>query len=306
MLLITGGKGFLGSHIVKISRDQNREILFPNSKELNLLNIKNIKEYVNDNKIKNIIHAAGYVGGINLHEEHPAKVTFENLSMGINIVEAISKIKNIRLLTVSTVCVYPENAFVPLREKDIHEGYPADITGYYGYSKRMIHVMCEAYKKEFGLNFLSIIPTNLYGPGDNYNPESSHVVSGLIERAHAAKIRKLKHLEVWGNKKTKRDFLYVQDCASWILKALDSNLSGKILNFGSNKEISIENLAKLICKIVGFKGSLKWDTGKPIGAKRRFLDTTLATKLLNYGDLVNLENGLAETYQDFLRKKNEN
>jgi len=223
--------------------------------------------------------------------------------MGMNIIRASSNKKNVRLITISTVCVYPENGRIPLKEQDIHEGYPAEVTGYYGYSKRMIHVLCEAHRKEFGLNYLSIIPTNLYGPGDNYELDKSHVVSALIRRAHEANEKNEDHLEVWGNKSTTRDFLFAPDCAFWILKALDSEISGDVLNFGSNTEVTIEHLAKLICNVVGFDGKLKWDDSKPTGANRRFLDVAKASKSLGYGNLIDFEKGLKETYVDFLTRQ---
>ena len=302
MLLITGGNGFLGSHLVNEALNQKREILCPSSKELNLLNFKEVKQYINDNRIENIIHSAGYVGGIELHEEHPAGIASDNLNMGMNIIKGSSEQKNIRLIMISTICVYPKNGSIPLKEKDIHEGYPAEATGYYGYSKRMLHVLCEAYKKEHGLNYLTIIPTNLYGPNDNYEYEKSHVVSALIRRAHESKKNSSAHLKVWGNKKTSRDFLFAPDCAFWILKALDSNLSGDILNFGSNKETTIENLANTICDVVGYNGKLKWDSSKPIGANNRFLDISKVSTYIGYENLTNLEEGLRQTYKDYLTK----
>lgn len=300
MLLITGGTGFLGSHLINKSIKQGRKLLHPSSQELDLLDYKKISQYINDHKIEKIIHAAGYVGGIGLHEEHPAKIASSNLEMGMNIVKASSNKKNTRLITISTVCIYPKDGMIPLKECNIHQGYPAEITGFYGYSKRMIDVLCDAYKKEHGLNYLTIIPTNLYGPGDNYELNKSHVVSALIRRVHEAKENNLSYFEVWGNKETTRDFLFAPDCSFWILKALDSNISGSSLNFGSGEEITIENLTKLICDVIGYDGDIKWDNSRPIGADRRFLDTSKASKLIDYKNLTNLKDGLKETYKDFL------
>lgn len=300
MFLITGSNGFLGRHLIKEFNDQ--EILAPTRQELNLLDYNLVNSYIKNHPIKYIIHAAGFVGGIGLHEEFPGKIAMENLRMGMNLIESSVGLEHIKLLTVSTVCVYPADARTPTYEDQIYDGRPEKTTGFYGLSKRMLHNLSEAYHKENKFKYITIIPTNLYGPGDHYDENKSHVIPALIKRAHSAKINNEENISIWGSKNVIRDFLYAPDCAHWIRKAIMSDLNNEIINFGSDKGITMEDLANLICEIVGYNGNLIWDKNKPTGAKKRLLSIEKAKSLIGYGNLVKLKDGLIKTYEDFLER----
>ena len=300
MLLITGASGFLGGHIVSECIDL--EPLTPSHKELDLLNLSSVKTYLEVNNISQIIHAAGFVGGIGLHVDHPGRVAMENLRMGANIIEAASHNGNTRLVNVSTVCIYPANAEIPISESSAHLGYPAQDTAYYGIAKKTLHVLACAMAEEFGLSHVTIIPTNLYGPGDHYDEKKSHVVPALIKRAHEAKLSLEPSMTVWGDGSQIRDLLYAPDCAKWIRRALESDINNEMINFGSGTGTSIKSLIEDIKLVVGYDGDIRWDTTKPTGASKRLLDITQAENMLDYGSLTKLEKGLKESYQDFLRR----
>jgi len=301
MLLITGASGFLGSHIFSVCKDL--EPLTPSHQELDLLDLSSVRNYLKNNNISQIIHAAGLVGGIGLHVEHPGRVAIENLRMGVNIIEAASYHGNIRLINISTVCIYPENAEIPISESYAHQGYPAQDTAYYGISKKTLHVLACAMSTEFGLNHATIIPTNLYGPGDHYDEKKSHVVPALIKRAHEAKLSKDSSMTVWGDGSQVRDLLYAPDCAKWIRKTLESDINNEMINLGSGTGTSIKNLIENIKSVVGYNGDIRWDTTKPTGAPKRVLDITYAKNMLGYGSLTKIEKGLKDSYEDFLRRQ---
>lgn len=300
MLLITGASGFLGGHIVSECFDL--EPLTPSHKELDLLNLSSVKTYLEVNNISQIIHAAGFVGGIGLHVDHPGRVAMENLRMGANIIEAASHNGNTRLVNISTVCIYPSNAEIPISESSAHLGYPAQDTAYYGVAKKTLHVLACAMAEEFGLSHVTIIPTNLYGPGDHYDEKKSHVVPALIKRAHEAKLSLEPSMTVWGDGSQIRDLLYAPDCAKWIRRALESDINNEMINFGSGTGTSIKSLIEDIKLVVGYDGDIRWDAKKPTGASKRLLDITKAENMLDYGSLTKLEKGLKASYQDFLRR----
>lgn len=301
MLLITGASGFLGGHIVSECIDM--EPLTPSHKELDLLSLASVKTYLKKNNVSKIIHAAGFVGGIGLHVNHPGRVAMENLRMGANIIEAAAHNGNIRLVNISTVCIYPANAAIPISESSAHLGYPAEDTAYYGIAKKTLHVLACAMADEFGLSHVTIVPTNMYGPGDYYDEEKSHVVPALIKRAHEAKLSLEPSMIVWGDGLQIRDLLYAPDCAKWIRRALESDINNEMINFGSGTGTSIKSLIEDIKLVVGYGGEILWDTTKPTGASKRLLDITHAENILGYGSLTKLEQGLKESYEDFVRRQ---
>ncbi len=302
MLLITGANGFLGKHLVEVCKDLRP--LAPRSSELNLLNFQEVQNYLSLNRVTRIIHAAGIVGGIELHKEHPGRIAADNLRMGLNVIEAAGKFGDVRVLIVSTVCVYPVNAPIPTPESSMHDGYPAADTAFYGIVKRSLHELAEAMRMEFGLSYITVIPTNLYGPGDHYDETRSHVVPALIRRAHDAKLKGDSELVVWGDGSQVRDFLFAPDCAFWLRKAIESDLDGEALNFGSKIGTSIRALAETICNVVGYEGKIVWDVSKPIGAPWRLLDVSRAEQTLCYSPATTLDEGLVLTYRDYLNRLN--
>jgi GDP-L-fucose synthase len=297
VLLITGASGFLGSHIADECSLLNP--LIPSRNELDLLDLESVKSFFEKHDITQVIHAAGYVGGIELHVNHPAEVAIQNLKMGSNIIEASALKGKVRLINIATVCIYPENAEIPINEKFVHDGYPAKETAYYGIIKKTLHVLALAMSKEHGLSFATVVPTNLYGPGDTYDENKSHVVSALIRRVHEAKLLRKKNITVWGDGSQSRDLLYVKDCAKWIVKLLQTDISDSLINFGSGVETNIKELAKNIFKIVGYDGEIFWDTSKPAGANRRLLDISYAEKILQYKPDTDLLTGLHSAYIDY-------
>jgi GDP-L-fucose synthase len=221
--------------------------------------------------------------------------------MGLNVLEAAAEV-GARLVSVSTVCIYPEHAPVPTPESCMHDGYPAPDTAPYGIAKKTLHVVAEAMRREFGLRHLTIVPTNLYGPGDHYDEAKSHVVPALIRRTHESKLAGAQELVVWGDGSAVRDLLYAPDCARGLRLALESDLSGECLNLGSGVGTSVRELAETICAVVGFRGMLRWDTTKPVGAPRRLLDASRARQLLGFEPATRLEQGLQRAYEDFLQR----
>ena len=198
-----------------------------------MLDFRQTYEFVKDYNISSIIHAAGFVGGIGLHKKSPGQVALKNLRMGLNIIEACSLIDNISLVTISTVCAYPETAPVPSPESSLHDGYPSPITAYYGIAKKTLHVLSEAVSKEYNFKYLNIIPTNLYGPNDHYGESKSHVVPALIQRAHLAKINGDAEFVAWGDGSQVRDLLYAPDAAHWIRMIMESGINNESFNIGS-------------------------------------------------------------------------
>lgn len=302
MLLITGGNGFLGQHLKK--HCISSEILTPSSSDLNLLNEKSVCDYLKHNNVNRIIHAAAYSGGISIHKNFPGDVAVENLKMGVNLLEAAAKIGGIKIILIMTVCSYPVDASIPTPESSLHIGYPAEDTAYFGYAKRMLHVLCDALSKQYDFKFASIIPTNLYGPGDNYSEKNSHVIPALIKRIHHAKMNNLAQINVWGDGSQIRDFLYVDDCAKAIIDALNlldkGNVNGQLINLGSKTGTTIKNLVEIICQIIGFSGEIVWETNKPTGAPIRVLDISKAERLLSFQPQKKLVDGLKLTYLDYL------
>jgi len=300
-ILITGATGFLGKNLKELFLSSS--VLTPTRSELNLLDIENVKRYFKANQVGFIIHAAGNVGGIMHHKKNPATIMSENLQMGINLIDVAAKDKVKKIIFISTVCVYPEIAQLPIKEDSLYHGYPAFDTSFYGIAKRTLKTLLDAYRIEFDLNAITIIPTNLYGPHDYYDNDRSHVVAALLKRFHDAKLHDLPEVVIWGDGSQVRDFLYVKDCAYWIKIALESCVQNEILNFGSSKGTTIQELVELISEIVGYTGSVIWDKTKPIGAQKRLLDIRNSKKKLGYTPLTNLRDGLIETYEYF--KKNE-
>lgn len=263
--------------------------------EVDLLDRKKTADFVNAGQLDSIIHAAGFVGGIGLNQAHPGRMAADNLRMGLNLLEAAADRGGVHVVIVSTVCVYPADAAVPTPETAIFDGAPAEVTSFYGIAKRTLLTLAEGLKRERGLSYTYVIPTNLYGPGDHFEEDKSHVVPALIKRAIAARDSGAGELVVWGDGSPTRDLLYVDDAAEGVESALDRTRSGGVYNLGSGVERSIRELAEIICRLVGFTGKLVWDTSKPGGAPRRALDASRARRELGFSARTGLEEGLART-----------
>lgn len=301
-VLLTGGSGFLGKVLDKKLKELGAKTIIPRSATQDLRKQEVAKEVVKNVDI--VIHAAGNVGGIGYNREHPGTLFYDNLMMGVQLMEEARKAKVGKFVAIGTICAYPKFTPVPFKEEDIWNGYPEETNAPYGLAKKMLLVQSQSYREEFGFNSIFVLPVNLYGPGDNFNPNSSHVIPALIKKFVDAIENKEKSVTVWGSGKATREFLYVDDCADGILLAAEKYNKSEPVNIGSSYEISIKELAELIKEITGFKGKLIWDKSKPDGQPRRKLDTTRAEKEFGFISKENFKDGLEKTVQWYIENKN--
>lgn len=299
-ILITGGEGFLGKHLQSILKAGDYcSVQTFRSCECDLRDGERTRRYFEESQPETVFHLAATVGGIGANQRSPATFWRDNLLMGINVFEACRSVKVNRLILVGTTCSYPKfPKTFPFSESDLFDGYPEETNAPYGIAKRCLIAGAEAYRNEFGLSTITAIPTNMYGPGDNFDLESSHVIPALIRKMHAAKEGGLDSIELWGTGKASRDFIYVSDVARALVLMMETREDPAPINLGTGKEIRIETIAKTIAQVVGFTGEIKWDTKRPDGQPRRALDNSRALQM-GWKPLVPLEQGLKNTYQYF-------
>ncbi|MDI6785158.1 MAG: GDP-L-fucose synthase [bacterium] len=301
-VLITGGKGFLGTHLVeklKVFKPKLIRIIDKDKYDL-----RNYKDCLKVSKgIDIVIHLAAKVGGIGFNREFPADLFDDNILMGTYMIKAarVNKVK--KFLALGTICAYPKFTPIPFIEENLWNGYPEETNAPYGLAKKMQLVQASAYRKQYGFNVIFLLPVNLYGPGDNFNPNSSHVIPSLIKKFVEAKEKNEKEVIVWGTGRPTREFLYVEDAVEGILLACERYDKGDAVNLGSGFEISIKDLAILIKKLSGFKGRLKWDKTKPDGQPRRMLDVSMAQKEFGFSAKTTFEKGLKETIEWYIKNK---
>jgi GDP-L-fucose synthase len=303
-ILVTGGAGFLGTHLVTQLKDKVEnpsQIIVPRSKDLDLRDWDNCMNVLDDIDI--VVHLAAKVGGIGYNQTHPAELFYDNAIMGIQLLEA-ARIKGIeKFVVVGTVCAYPKFTPVPFKEEDIWNGYPEETNAPYGLAKKMLLVQSQAYRDQYGFNSIYLIPVNLYGPGDNFNPESSHVIPALIKKFVDAKNEGEKEVEIWGTGKASREFIYVEDAARAISLATEKYNSKNPVNIGSGKEVTIKELVSLIGDEVGYKGKIKWNTKKPDGQPRRCLNTDKAKESFGFEAQMPIEEGIKKTVEWYIKYK---
>ena len=312
-IFIAGHKGMVGSSLVRLLKKQDVEIITKNKKELNLLNQNQVQSFFKNLKIDQVYLAAAKVGGIYANNIYPAEFIYKNLMIQTNIIHSsfLNGVK--KLLFLGSSCIYPKKANQPIKEEELLMGKLEQTNEPYALAKIAGIKMCESYNRQYGkrydIDYRCIMPTNLYGPGDNYHPENSHVIPGLIYRFHNAKTKNLPSVNVWGTGKPKREFLYVDDMAEASIHIMNvdkkdydkqTSLRCAHINVGNGKEHTIKEIAENIKKIVGFKGEINFDSTKPDGSPRKFLDCSRLKKL-GFKPKINLQEGLKKTYKNFLK-----
>lgn len=301
-VIVTGGAGFLGQVVVnELTAQGCKRIFIPRSKDYDLRDRKAIRQLLNDAKPKMIIHLAAAVGGIGANRENPGKFFYDNLMMGVELMEQSRQFGVEKFVAVGTICAYPKFTPVPFTEDDIWDGYPEETNAPYGLAKKMLLVQAQAYRQQYGFNAIYLLPVNLYGPRDNFSPSSSHVIPALIKKCCDAIQKNEKQIVVWGTGKATREFLYVDDAARGIVLAAQKYNKADPVNIGAGFEISIKDLVVLIVKLTGYKGKVVWDKTKPDGQPRRCLDTTRAQKEFGFKAKVKFEKGLKTTIEWYKR-----
>lgn len=298
-VLVTGGQGFLGKHLIELLKKESpKKLIIPSHKDHDLKDFSTCKKLCKN--IDVVIHLAANVGGIGYNQNYPGTLFYDNLLLSTQMMEAARLSGISKYVAIGTVCCYPKITPVPFKEVNFWNGYPEETNASYGFAKKMQLIQSQAYRQQYGFNSIFLVPTNLYGPGDKFNPNQSHVIPALIKKIVDAKKAGDNHIDVWGTGKATREFLYVEDCARAILKATEKYNKSEPINVGSGKELSIKKLVRLICKIVDFKGEVFWDSSKPDGQPRRCLDTTKAKKEFGFKSKVNFEEGLRRTIEWYL------
>lgn len=297
-ILVTGGSGFLGSRVVAalVAHGVPHEHIFtPHRAELDLLKKEDCEKAVAGQQV--VIHLAAVVGGIGANREHPGKFFYENLMMGVQLMEAARGAGVEKFVAIGTVCAYPKFTPVPFKEDDIWNGYPEETNAPYGLAKKMLLVQSRAYRQEYGFHGIYLLPVNLYGPNDNFDPASSHVIPALIKKVYDAKKANVPYIEAWGTGSASREFLYVDDAAEGIVLAAERYDKPEPVNLGSGMEITIKELIGTIAHLMDYHGEIRWDATKPDGQPRRSLDVSRAEKEFGFRARTGFEEGLKRTIE---------
>ncbi len=293
---ITGGAGFLGRFVIeKLQAYGGVEVFVPRSRDYNLIEKTGIDRMLEDSQPDLVIHLAAVVGGIGHNQKNPGKFFYDNLMMGVQLIEQ-SRLRGIKkFVATGTVCAYPKFTDVPFKEDDLWKGYPEETNAPYGLAKKMMLVQSQAYREQYGFNSIFLLPANLYGPGDNFDLETSHVIPALIRKCVEARRNQAPCVEVWGTGKVSREFLYVEDCADGIVRAAAVYNESDPVNLGNGREVAIKDLVGTIARLTNFQGEIKWQSDKPNGQPRRQLDTTRASAKFGFRAQTSLEDGLRKT-----------
>jgi GDP-L-fucose synthase len=297
-IVVTGGAGFLGKFVTEGLQERGcKNILVPTIEEYDLTQIDDINRMYDKMKPDIVIHLAAVVGGIGANREHPGEFFYKNLIMGVQLIEQARLRKIEKFAALGTICAYPKFTHVPFKEEDLWNGYPEETNAPYGLAKKMLLVQSQAYRTQYGFNSIFLLPVNLYGPGDNFNPESSHVIPALIKKCIDAIKEGKDYIECWGTGKVSREFIYVADAAEGILLATEFYNGEEPVNIGAGFEITIKELVEKIAALTGFKGEIRWDPTKPDGQPRRRLDVSKAKKHFGFEAKMPFDKGLAETIE---------
>lgn len=295
-IVVTGGAGFLGYYVIERLRNAGAvHIDVPTVEQYDLVKMGDVVRMYDDMKPDIVIHLAAVVGGIGANREHPGKFFYENLMMGVQLIEQ-GRLRGIeKFVAIGTVCAYPKFAPAPFREEDIWNGYPEETNAPYGLAKKMLLVQSQAYRQEYGFNSIFLLPVNLYGPGDNFDPASSHVIPALIKKCVDAIDAGADSIECWGTGKASREFIYAVDAAEGIVLATQHYDGADPVNIGTGSEITIKDLVEKIAKLTGFRGEIRWDASKPDGQPRRCLDTSKAIEYFGFQARTSFHEGLKAT-----------
>jgi GDP-L-fucose synthase len=301
---VTGGAGFLGSYVVDQLRAHGaKEVFVPHVEEYDLVQLEAIQRMLKDARPDVIIHLAALVGGIGANRLRPAEFFYVNLMMGVQLIHEAWKAGVDKFVAVGTICAYPKHTPVPFKEEDLWNGYPEETNAPYGLAKKMLLVQAQAYRQQYGFNVIYPLPVNLYGPGDNFDLETGHVIPALIRKFAEAKERGEQQVVLWGDGSPTREFLYAQDAAEGLLLAAECYDGPEPFNLGSGQETGIKDLAQLIARLSGYEGEIAWDTSKPNGQPRRSLDITRAEQYFGFRAHTPLEQGLQQTIDWYNRNR---
>jgi GDP-L-fucose synthase len=297
-VVVTGGAGFLGSYIVEKLQDRGcRDVIVPRKKDYDLTNEDAVVAMYEDSRPDVVIHLAAAVGGIGANRENPGRFFYENATMGIHLIEHARRRNLKKFVCLGTICAYPKYTPVPFHEENLWNGYPEETNAPYGIAKKALLVMLQGYRQQYGLNGVYLLPVNLYGPRDNFDPASSHVIPALIRKCVEAVREGREEIVVWGTGKATREFLHADDAAEGILLATERYHSGEPVNLGAGFEVSIRDLVDTIVRHTGFKGRVVWDHTKPDGQPRRMLDTERARREFGFTARIDFEEGLRQTVE---------
>ena len=303
---VTGGAGFLGTHLIRKLRENGaRDIFIPQYPDYDLVKGEDIDRLLADAHPDVIIHLAAHVGGIGANREKPAEFFYDNLMMGVQLIHKAWQRGVEKFVAIGTICAYPKFTPIPFKEERLWDGYPEETNAPYGLAKKMLLVQSQAYRQQYGFNSIFLLPVNLYGPGDNFNPASSHVIPALIRKCLEAQEQGAAEIVAWGDGSPTREFIYVEDAAEGITRATLYYNGAEPVNIGSSFEISIKDLTELIARLTGFEGSIRWDPSKPNGQPRRKLDTTRAREYFGFEAKTDFEAGLKRTI-DWYRQQRAN
>jgi GDP-L-fucose synthase len=293
---VTGGAGFLGRYVVERLKDlPGVEVFVPRSRDYNLVEGADVARMLDDSRPDLVVHMAAVVGGIGHNQKNPGRFLYENLMMGTQLIEQ-SRVRGVKkFLALGTVCAYPKFTPVPFKEDDLWNGYPEETNAPYGLAKKMMLAQAQAYRDQYGFNGIFLLPANLYGPGDNFDLETSHVIPALIRKCVAARREGARFIEAWGTGDVSREFLYVEDCADGIVRAAASYDEPLPVNLGNGREVYINALVETIARLTGFTGEIRWQPARPNGQPKRQLDTTRAREKFGFVAQTSLEEGLRKT-----------